>query len=159
VSLYCTENYRTAEQLAEMERLEADGICLFCPDGQRWQAGHGREQVLHETRHWVIRPNEFPYAGTRLHLLLVPREHVTDVLDLAPDGQADFWTALGWVRERYELSYYALGMRNGDCRYTGATIRHVHAHVMAGDPAAEPHVPIRMRLSSRPPEPGPGAPA
>ena len=26
------ENFRTAEQLAEMERLEAAGICLFCPD-------------------------------------------------------------------------------------------------------------------------------
>jgi ATP adenylyltransferase len=150
VGLYCMENYRTAEQLAEMRRLAAEGVCLFCPDGLRWQDGQGRPQVLRETRHWIIRPNEFPYPGTRLHLLLVPRAHADDILDLEADAQADFWTALGWVRERYELTYYGLGMRNGDCRYTGATIRHVHAHVLVGDPVAEPEVPVRMRLSSRP---------
>ena len=26
------ENFRTAEQLAEMQRLEAAGVCLFCPE-------------------------------------------------------------------------------------------------------------------------------
>ena len=76
-----------------------------------------------------------------------------DLLDLDRGGQADFWTALGWVRDRYELTYYGLGVRNGDCRYSGATIRHVHAHVLVGDPDVEPEVPVRMRFSSRPPTP------
>jgi ATP adenylyltransferase len=144
------QNYRTAEQLAEMQRLDADGICLFCPEGLRWQADQGRPGVLWETKHWIVRPNEFPYSGTQLHLLLIPRDHVGDVLDLGAAAQADFWTALGWVRDRYQLTYYGLGMRNGDCRYTGATIRHVHAHVLVGDPTTEPEIPVRLRLSSRP---------
>jgi diadenosine tetraphosphate (Ap4A) HIT family hydrolase len=141
------DNHRTADQLADMEQLEARGLCLFCPDGL---AEHGRQRVLWQTSHWSITPNEFPYQGTALHLLLVPRQHVGDLLDLDEAGRADFWTALGWVRDRYELTYYGLGVRNGDCRYSGATIRHVHAHVLVGDPDAEPEVPVRMRFSSRP---------
>jgi ATP adenylyltransferase len=147
MTLYCKENHRTPEQLAEMERLEADGLCLFCADGLRTVA---RQKILFQTPHWIVTPNEFPYPGSRLHLMLVPHRHVGDILDLDAEAQAGFWTALGWVRDRYELTYYGLGMRNGDCRYTGATVRHVHAHVLVGDPAVAATTPVRMRFSSTP---------
>jgi diadenosine tetraphosphate (Ap4A) HIT family hydrolase len=147
VSLYCFGNARTPEQLADMRELDAAGICLFCPDGLR---RHARQQILFATGHWTVTPNEFPYPGTALHLLLVPREHAADLLDLSAAAQADFWHVLGQVRERHGLGHYGLGVRNGDCRYTGATIRHVHAHVLVGDPAAGNETPVRMRFSSRP---------
>ena len=147
MSLYCLTNARSAEQLSEMQRLEADGICLFCPDGLR---SHGRQKVLWRTRHWSVTPNEFPYAGARHHLLLVPDEHVTDMIDLSEEAQRDFWTVLAEVRQRYDLTYYGLGVRNGDCRFTGGTIRHVHAHVLVGGGDQDEHVPVRMRFSSRP---------
>ena len=147
MSYYCFENHRTAEQLADMRQLEAQGLCLFCPDGL---ARHSRQQILFQTRHWSVTPNAFPYPGTRLHLLLVPGQHAADLLDLDEAVRQDFWAALGAVRDRYELSYYGLGVRNGDCRFTGATVRHVHAHVLVG--AADPrHTDVvRMRFSSRP---------
>jgi ATP adenylyltransferase len=147
VRLYCADNYRTEEQLAEMRRLEAAGICLFCPQSLR---EHARQRVVIETRHWAVTPNAYPYAGTRLHLLVVPVHHVNDLLDLNDEALADFWTAMRQVRERYELDHYGLGVRNGNCSFTGATIAHVHAHVLVGDAEAEPEVPVRMRLSSRP---------
>ena len=147
LSLYCTDNYRTDEQLAEMRRLEAAGICLFCPAALR---EHARQQVIFETRHWAVTPNEFPYRGTRLHLLVVPHQHVNDMLDLGDDARSDFWTALRAIRERFDLDHYGLGVRNGNCGFTGATIAHVHAHVLVGDPALDPEVPVRMRFSSRP---------
>jgi ATP adenylyltransferase len=141
------DNFRTAEQLAEMQRLEAAGVCLFCPGGL---AAQNRQEIVLRTGHWSVTPNAFPYRGTKLHLLLLPDQHAADLLDLEPAVQADFWTALGQVRERFGLDYYGLGVRNGDCRYTGATITHVHAHVLAGHRAAGPDGPVRMRFSSRP---------
>ena len=147
MSLYCTDNYRTAEQLAEMRRLEAAGICLFCPQSLR---EHARQQITFQTRHWAVTPNAFPYAGTRLHLLVVPHQHASDMLDLDDEALADFWTALRMIRERFGLSHYGLGVRNGNCSFTGATIAHVHAHVLVGDPSLDPEVPVRMRFSSRP---------
>jgi diadenosine tetraphosphate (Ap4A) HIT family hydrolase len=147
VSLYCTDNFRTADQLTEMQRLEAAGVCLFCPDGL---AAQNRQEIVLRTRHWSVTPNAFPYRGTKLHLLLLPDQHAADLLDLDPAVQADFWTVLGQVREQFGLDYYGLGVRNGDCRYTGATITHVHAHVLTGHQAAGPDGPVRMRFSSRP---------
>ena len=147
MSLYCTDNYRTEEQLAEMRRLEAEGICLFCPGSLR---EHARHEVILQTAHWAVTPNAFPYAGTRLHLLVVPHRHVNDMLDLGDAALADFWVALRLIRERFELDHYGLGVRNGNCSFTGATIRHVHAHVLVGDADLEPAVPVRMKFSSRP---------
>ncbi len=146
MSLYCFGNARTPEQLAEMRRLDDAGVCLFCPE---YLASHPRQQVLLSTRHWTATPNEFPYRGTRLHLLLVPHQHAADLLALSDDVRGDFWVALAAVAERHELSHYGLGVRNGDCRFTGATIRHVHAHVLvsAGGGDAPP---VRMRFSGRP---------
>jgi diadenosine tetraphosphate (Ap4A) HIT family hydrolase len=149
VTLYCFGNARTADQLAEMRRLDAAGICLFCPDGL---ARHARQRILLQTRHWSVTPNEFPYRGTSLHLLLVPDQHAADLLDLSEEVRQDFWEALAAVAREHKLSHYGLGVRNGDCRYTGATIRHVHAHVLVGDDGDARAPPVRMRFSSRPGE-------
>lgn len=147
MTLYCMSNYRTADQLAEMQRLEAAGICLFCPEILR---EHSRQRVAWETRHWSVTPNEFPYKGTRIHLLVVPHKHVNDMLDLDDESLGDFWNALRLIRERFDLDHYGLGVRNGNCGFTGATIAHVHAHVLVGDETLDPEVPVRMKFSSRP---------
>jgi ATP adenylyltransferase len=147
VSLYYFGNVRTAEQLADMRRLEAAGVCLFCPEHL---AKDPAQHIVHRSTHWTVTPNEFPYRGTRLHLLLVPDEHVTDVVDLSPGAQRDFWTVLGWARDHYELSFYSTAARNGHCEYTGGTIRHVHVHLLQGDVDDPDHEPVRTKLSSRP---------
>jgi ATP adenylyltransferase len=139
------ENYRTAEQLAQMERLEAAGVCLFCPDELGRHAGAA---AFLRTEHWTVMPNDFPYAGTSLHLLLLPRAHVGDMLELGAAAQADFFTALGTARQHWGFEHYGLGVRNGDCRYTGATIVHLHAHVVVAPP--EPEAVVRMRFSAQP---------
>jgi ATP adenylyltransferase len=127
-----------------MRRLEAAATCLFCPDGLRQQA---REQILLETSHWSVMPNKFPYRGTSFHLLVIPHQHAADIIDLEPSSQCDFWSVLAIMRERFDLKHYGLGIRNGDCKLTGATVAHVHAHVVVGDDSSESE--IMMRFSSR----------
>jgi ATP adenylyltransferase len=144
VSLYHLGNSRGDQQSEYMRQLEADGVCIFCP---KHLDADPEQKVLHRTAHWTVTPNKFPYEATTLHLMLVPHEHVTDLLDLSEAARQDFWAALGWIREHHGLTYYGLGARNGDCRYTGGTIAHVHVHVIVGDPAGPP---VRFKVSSPP---------
>jgi diadenosine tetraphosphate (Ap4A) HIT family hydrolase len=146
VSLYYLGNYRTQEQLEDMLRLEAAGTCIFCPEHLAKDPG---QRIEHRTALWTVTPNEFPYRGARLHLLLVPDEHVTDMLDLSDEAKADLWTALAWARENYGLTFYSMLARNGDCEFTGATVRHVHIHLVQGDVDDPHHEPVRTKLSSR----------
>jgi diadenosine tetraphosphate (Ap4A) HIT family hydrolase len=138
------ENFRTADQLAEMQRLEAAGICLFCPEELGRHAGAA---AFLRTEHWTVMPNDFPYAGTSLHLMLIPHQHASDLLELGTAAQSGFFTALAAAREHYGFGHYGLGVRNGDCRYTGATIAHLHAHVLVAPP--DPEAVVRMRFSAQ----------
>jgi ATP adenylyltransferase len=149
VTLYYLGNHRSPDQLAEMRRLEGEGTCIFCPPAVEEPGA----SVLRRLDHWVIRPNAYPYRGTRLHLLLVPRAHVTDLLDLDGDALHEFWDAVRWVRDTYRLDFYGLGARCGDCAYTGGTIVHAHVHFIVGDVEAREHTPVRLKLSSKPAEP------
>ncbi|GLZ37518.1 HIT domain-containing protein [Actinokineospora sp. NBRC 105648] len=147
MTLYYTGNHRDPGQLEEMHRLERSGICLFCPDNL---ANEPEQRLLHRTSWWSVTPNRYPYAGTQNHLLLVPTIHVADLLDLPTEARNDFWTALSWVRDTFELEFYGLGARCGPCEYTGGTIEHVHVHVIVGAVTDPEHQPVRFKLSSRP---------
>ena len=52
-----------------MEELEAAGVCIFCPEHV---GAYQREPVEHSGEHWYVKRNDFPYAGTRAHYLIVP---------------------------------------------------------------------------------------
>lgn len=139
MALYHFENARTPDQLAEMRRLDAAGICLFCP-GHLDQV----QDVVHRSKHWTVTPNRYPYPNTRLHLLVVPNEHVTDLADLDPAAQLDLFTTLAATRSTYGLTHYGIGVRAGDSPDTGATIKHLHVHVIVGDPTKRP---VKFKMS------------
>jgi ATP adenylyltransferase len=143
--LYYLGNARNQPQADRMRALEEAGVCLFCSPAIDAEPEAG---LVLSTEHWVVRHNDFPYRGARLHLLCIPRTHVTDLLDLSDEALADYWEALRVVRKQFDLTYYGLGVRCGDCAYTGGTIAHVHAHLIAGNPESDD--PVRLKLSSRP---------
>jgi diadenosine tetraphosphate (Ap4A) HIT family hydrolase len=162
---YYLPNARSDEQRDDMRRHEQAGVCLFCPPYLETV-----QRVVHRGPLWTVTTNKFPYTNTRLHLLLVPDEHVTDMTGLTEESRREFWAVLQWVVSHYALSYYGLAVRNGDCAYTGATIAHLHVHLLQGDPDAPDRPGVRVRLSSRPepdrpepdhpePDPDPDLPA
>jgi diadenosine tetraphosphate (Ap4A) HIT family hydrolase len=148
MSLYYLGNSRSNEQTAEMIALEAAGICIFCPEHL---TRDGTKPILYQQGGWTVTTNDYPYPGAVHHLLLVPSEHVDDLCDLSEALQSGYWKALTWARDTFDLTHYGLGTRNGDLRYTGGTIFHVHVHLVVGTTnAANYSVPIRLKLSSMP---------
>lgn len=148
MSLYYPGNARGEEQRAKMARLESAGICVFCP---QHLADDPDNPVLQRFPHWTLVRNRYPYKGARDHLLLVPDDHVTDLADLPPEAQQSFWPALTWTRDHFASTHYGLGARNGDCRLTGGTVRHLHIHLLIGETASG-QAPVRMKFSSPPGE-------
>ena len=129
-----------------MIALENAGVCRFCSDGLTMYGDSAGP--LFESASWVVIENDFPYPGTLRHLLLIPRAHVRDLLDLSPASRSGYWEALEAARSITGRSYYGLGVRNGDCAATGATIAHLHIHFLVPD--TDVHAPpVRMRFSGR----------
>lgn len=138
---YLLEAARTPDQRAEMERLIEADVCLFCdpPD---------RKYVL-RSQHWHVVHNKFPYNGASLHLLIVPELHVDSLIDLPPDALRDYAIVLMQLEKNFGLTAYAHFMRVGEMSRTGASIAHLHGHVIVGDVENPEFESVKVKLASK----------
>lgn len=109
--------------------------CLFC----RIVAGEEAAQIVHSGDTVLAFRDLNPQAPT--HLLLIPKEHVTDVRDLE-DGHggmlADLLRAASHLAkaEGIEASGWRLVTNVG--RDAGQSVFHLHFHLLGGRPMSWP---------------------
>ncbi len=142
--LYSFEAARGAEQLERMRDLEAQGVCIFCPEhAHDWQA----EPVEHSGEHWYVTRNDFPYEGTDAHYLIVARRHVESFTELPDEAGAELWRIRRELAARLGAVAYATVERSGDMRFNGGSVAHLHVHFVALGIA--PAKTVRFRVSAR----------
>jgi histidine triad (HIT) family protein len=108
-----------------------DNDCLFC----RIVAGEIPATVVHETETTLAFRDIDPKAP--VHVLVIPKDHHTDVVALAladPAVSADLLAAAAEVAEKEGLrgDGFRLIFNNG--AYAGQEVFHVHGHVLGGAP-------------------------
>jgi ATP adenylyltransferase len=136
--LYHLPAARTDDQRAYMAELEAGGVCIFCDRA---------DPVELDGEHWYVRPNDFPYEGTRAHLLIVPHRHVRSFDELPDAAGAELWAIRRELKARLgDPEATATVERSGDMRYNGGSVAHLHIHFVALDPA--PAKTVRFRVSA-----------
>ena len=144
--LYNLAAARGEEQRAYMARLEAQGICVFCPEHV---AEYQREPVEYEGEHWYVTRNGFPYQGTTDHYLIVARRHVVGFEELPDEAGAELWAIRRELAGRLQPVALATVERSGDMRFNGGSVAHLHVHLVALEP--EPSETVRFRVSAHAP--------
>lgn len=142
-TLYHLAAARSDDQRRYMEELEAAGVCVFCPEHF---AAHHREPVEHRGEHWYVTRNDYPYAGTVAHYLIVPHRHVASFDELPDAAGAELWAIKRMLKARLEPLAVATIERSGDMRYNGGSVAHLHTHFVALDGA--PAETVRFRVSA-----------
>jgi len=146
MSQYNPKVARSKAQLEKMQDLIKRGVCIFCPE----HIHEDSEKIQIETKHWMVKKNSYPYERTKLHILLIPRVHVSTVSKLPKAAKAEFVDLIAKCEKHFKLTSYALGMRAGDMRYNGGSMEHLHAHIVVGDTDDPNHEPVRFKMSSHP---------
>jgi ATP adenylyltransferase len=139
-ALYDLSAARSEDQRRYMDELEASGICIFCSEEHR-------APVELSGKHWYVVENDYPYAGTRAHYLIVPYAHVSSFDELPDDAGADLWALKRALRERLNPVAVATVERSGDMRYNGGSVAHLHVHFVALETA--PARTVKFRVSAR----------
>ena len=142
--LYDLDAARTDEQRAYMEGLQADGICIFCPEHVGEYHAHPVER---EGEHWYVTRNAYPYAGTTDHFLIVPKRHVRSFDELPDAAGAELWALRRWLKERLAPVAMATVERSGDMRFNGGSVAHLNVHVVALH--ERPDATVKFRVSAR----------
>lgn len=147
MSNYNIDAGRTPEQIEKMKKLAAAGLCAFCRD--HFDELH-ESPIEHETDHWLVSKNDYPYEHTKLHLLIISKAHVKTISELSTPAKAEFLEVVTWIEKLFALNSFGVGMRVGDFRYNGGSVDHLHAHVLVGTRERAGFEPVRMKLTSLP---------
>ena len=111
---------------------DGNGDCVFC----KIVTGQLPATKVYEDTHTVAFRDTNPQAP--FHVLVVPRDHVTDLLDLSrrADVAAGFLAGIRGLAEQEGLSDFRTVSNTG--AGAGQSVFHLHAHVLAGRPMGWP---------------------
>lgn len=139
-----TENARGDAQRDAMEQAEDRGLCPFCHPGL--EEIH-RQPIEYSGTYWLLTPSAYPYDGTRMHYLLISTYHNATLATLSPAAWAEFGMLVNHVAETQGIYGGAVVFRFGNPAYTGASVQHLHAHIIAGDTArTDTHGSIKVKV-------------
>lgn len=135
---FCLEGCRSYKQYYGMRKGFEGGVCAFCnPDPELnqivWQDDFMRV--------WHVHP-KFMRPELRLHVLIVPKQHVRFLADLSI-GE---WVSLGCATQFAKMHFgYTGGLfhaREGNMRNNAGTVPHLHINIFEPSGTAEVRVPV-----------------
>lgn len=116
-----------------IEQINTDGVCPFCAEQL---ARYHKNPILAQTKYWTVTDNMYPYVGAKHHVLLIHREHIEDMSEFSPEAWAELQQVILDLCKERDITGGGLIMRFGETKYTGASVTHLHAHLLQSDPAA-----------------------
>lgn len=134
---------RVPEYIEMLEEARLKGECLLDIEGFRARSG---EDILHELGGWILARTLYPYpntiprdSGAEGHTLIFPERHITSPKEMNSEDIKSAWQLFNDASEIFGAKTGALFFRysnEGNHVGAGATIDHVHIHVIA--PFLEP---------------------
>lgn len=119
--------YAKSEDYKEiLNAIEKTAKCPFCKENFKYH----RKKILRSEKGWVITESSWPYKNTRFHFLIIPEEHRESFEELNSADFAALSELVKWAIKKYKLKGGGLALRFGDSLYTGATVCHLHFHLM-----------------------------
>jgi len=133
---------RTEEQRLLMKRIEKDGVCPFCPENIEHY--HAHPVTLRYS--CMVTRNMAPYSGAKEHWLIIPKRHIQKFSDLSAYEQQEIFLVMKELEEKRKFPGCSIIMRSGTTNYTGASVAHFHAHVIAGGACREQGEALRVKI-------------
>lgn len=129
-----TSYARSGEQAEVMKEIVEGGYCPFCKEN-RDSAGVG--DPLYETEHWTVVHDRWPYENTARHIVFIARPHVDYLSDMTVAVWTDAFRAISWACKEFEVPGGAIALRFGDSDLTGASVHHLHFHLIVPEVGEE----------------------
>jgi diadenosine tetraphosphate (Ap4A) HIT family hydrolase len=109
-----------------MKEIVAAKVCPFCPEHFKWHT----KPILRREKGWLITESFNPYPNTAYHLLIIGEKHRERFEELKPRDWETIVHLVKWAINKFSISGGGLTMRFGDSTYTGATVTHLHLHLL-----------------------------
>ncbi len=129
---------RAGEYRRVIEEIVSKGKCPFCPDNFRYH----KNPTIRRNGGWLITKSGWPYENSRHHLIIISKRHVEDLAELTIEDLTAIKELADWAVRRFGIKGGALAIRFGDTDYTGATVCHLHFHLIAPQKSKTVNFPV-----------------
>ncbi|MFZ1302179.1 MAG: hypothetical protein WAQ27_06440 [Candidatus Microsaccharimonas sp.] len=137
------DNARNEEQRRVMETIQDNADCPFCPDHL---AKYHKLPILRTGENWLLTTNQWPYENTVHHFLAIAAYHAESLSDLQPGAFEELKDHFAWAEDEFKIASGGIAMRFGDTSNNGATVRHLHAHLIQPKPDLEKSDKVRFKI-------------
>ncbi|MBI2592575.1 MAG: HIT domain-containing protein [Candidatus Colwellbacteria bacterium] len=123
VNLRYAKGSKYGETLKEIKTAK---VCPFCPKTFKWHT----KPTLRRTKNWLVTENFNSYKNARYHFLVISKSHKEGFQDLTLPDWRQISELVRWAIRKYKIKGGGLILRFGDSNYTGATVTHLHLHLI-----------------------------
>lgn len=102
------------------------GHCPFCPENFKYH----KKPILRKSNGWILTENSWPYKNAEKHFIIISEDHKETLNDIKHRDLDSILRLSSWAVRKYRILGGALMMRFGESDYTGATVTHMHAHLI-----------------------------
>ncbi|KKU66010.1 MAG: Dihydrofolate reductase [Candidatus Wolfebacteria bacterium GW2011_GWA2_47_9b] len=114
------------------EIIEA-GICPFCPEHFLWHPW----PILHRSGDWILTRSGWPYENAEHHFLIIGNKHLIADIDMSDADDHHVKGLTRWAIEQFGLKGWGKIARSGETSHTGATVQHLHYHLIQPKPGLD----------------------
>lgn len=141
------DNAREEEQLKVMQDIASNEHCPFCIENLK---KYHKQPIIKETKYWLLTKNQWPYPNTKVHFLVIYKDHAINLSELADKSGEELLQLVKWVEKEYKIPGGGWVMRFGDTRYSAGTVNHIHAQILVPDIKKEGYQPTRFKIGKSP---------
>ncbi len=120
-------NARKGEYRGVIEKILKTGKCPFCKENFKYH----KKPVFKRKDGWFLTEASWPYKNANCHLMVLGEKHHENFAELK---KRDFEAISYLVRfaiKKYKIKGGALAIRFGNTDYTGASVAHLHFHLIS----------------------------
>lgn len=117
---------KSEEYKSVLSTIKKEGKCPFCPDNFKYH----KHPILESSHDWFISESSWPYENAKHHFILLKVFHTERIKELLPGDMSDVLVLVQWATREFGIKGGALAMRFGDTAHTGATVCHLHFHLI-----------------------------
>lgn len=111
---------------AVINKIAGEAKCPFCPDNFKYH----KKPIIKRFGKWFLTASTWPYKNTKHHFLIMSTQHKERLHELNGTDWKAIATLATYAVKKFKLPGGALTMRFGETAYTGATVCHLHAHLI-----------------------------
>ncbi len=124
-----------------IEEIEKNNVCPFCFNNL---SKYHKKPIIKENDGWLLTENMYPYKGTKIHLLLIHKRHITSIEEVSSKDWSLLQEIITFSIKEFNIKGGSFFIRFGNSTVTGATVSHLHAQLVVRD--LEKKDPILARL-------------